>query len=125
VHGKKASVVTFGSEWQKMTTEDRTKLRSVAQAEHSKGEVAIDDGTASNLSGPSAVAEAALSSGDEGSGPARTHSTATATGEGNAGFLTPPESGAPRKMSSSTMSERSSLRAPSPLRSSPSLVAQG
>lgn len=127
VHGKKASVVTFGSEWQKMTTEDRTKLRRVAQAEESKGEVAIDDGTASNISGPSAVAvaEAPESSEDDGPGPARSHSTATATGEGNAGFLTPPETGAPRKMSSSTMSERSSLRAPSPLRSSPNVAAQG
>jgi hypothetical protein len=124
VHGKKASVVTFGSEWQKMTTEDRTKLRSVAQAEDSKGEVAVDDGTASNVSGPSAVAEAAQSSEDEDPRPARTQSTSTATGEGNAGFLTPPESSAPRKMSSSTMSGRSSLRAPSPLRSSPRSVTQ-
>lgn len=125
VHGKKASVVTFGSEWQKMSTEDRTKLRSVAHAEDLKGEVAIDDGTASNISGPSAVPEAADTSEDERPEHGRTRSNATALGDGNAGFLTPPESGAPRKMSSSTMSEQSSLRAPSPLRSNPSSVVQG
>lgn len=125
VHGKKASVVTFGSEWQKMSTEDRTKLRSVAHAEDSKGEVAVDDGTASTFSVPSAVAGAAEHSEDEGPGPEKLRSNVTATGESNIGFLTPPESGAPRKMSSSTMSERSSLRAPSPLRLNPGLSVRG
>lgn len=126
VHGKKASVVTFGSEWQTMSNEDRMKLRSIAHAEDAKGEAAIEDGTASNFSGPSAVAEAAEASEEEEAacGPKKSQSDGAAMGESNAGFLTPPESSGPRKMSSSTLSERSSLRAPSPLRSTPSSLAQ-
>jgi hypothetical protein len=31
VHGKKASVITFGSEWQKMPAEERLKVRKQAQ----------------------------------------------------------------------------------------------
>jgi hypothetical protein len=125
VHGKKASVVTFGSEWQTMSNEDRMKLRSVAHAEDAKGEAVVDDGTASNISGPSAVAEAAEISDEEAPGPSKSQKDTTGSIEGNGGFLTPPESSAPRKVSSSTMSERSSLRAPSPLRSTTSSVAQG
>jgi hypothetical protein len=78
-----------------MSTEDRTKLRSVAHAEDSKGETAIDDGTASTFSIPSAIARAAEISEDEGPGPETARSNATATGDSNVGFLTPPESGAP------------------------------
>lgn len=33
VHGKKASVITFGSEWQNMSPEERLKLRKQAQGE--------------------------------------------------------------------------------------------
>lgn len=33
VHGKKASVITFGSEWQNMSPEERLKLRKQAQAQ--------------------------------------------------------------------------------------------
>jgi Sec7 domain/PH domain len=125
VHGKKASVVTFGSEWQTMSNEDRMKLRSVAHAEYAKGEAVIDDGTASIVSGPSAIAEAAVVSDEEAPGPSKSQKVTAGSSEGNGGFLTPPESSAPRKMSSSTMSEWSSLRAPSPLRSTTSSVAQG
>ena len=45
VHGKKASVITFGSEWQTMPPEERLKLRKQAQSDDSKLSVpsAIDD----------------------------------------------------------------------------------
>ena len=45
VHGKKASVVTFGSEWQDMSPEERMKLRKNIQSEASKLSVplAIED----------------------------------------------------------------------------------
>lgn len=36
VHGKKASVITFGSEWHDMSPEERLKLRKVAQENESK-----------------------------------------------------------------------------------------
>ena len=45
VHGKKASVITFGAEWQSMSPEERLKLRRSAHADDSKLAVpsAIDD----------------------------------------------------------------------------------
>ncbi|KAK4694630.1 hypothetical protein P7C71_g2982, partial [Lecanoromycetidae sp. Uapishka_2] len=45
VHGKKASVITFGSEWQSMTPEERLKLRKQSHTDDSKLSVpsAIDD----------------------------------------------------------------------------------
>lgn len=45
VHGKKASVITFGSEWQSMTPEERLKLRKQSYNDDSKLSVpsAIDD----------------------------------------------------------------------------------
>ena len=49
VHGKKASVITFGSEWQSMSPEERLKLRKQAKGDDSKLSVpsAIDDEEAS------------------------------------------------------------------------------
>lgn len=45
VHGKKASVINFGSEWQTMSPEERLKLRKQAQGDDSKLSVpsAIED----------------------------------------------------------------------------------
>ena len=45
VHGKKASVITFGSEWQTMSPEERLKLRKQTQGDDSKLSVpsAIED----------------------------------------------------------------------------------
>lgn len=45
LHGKKASVITFGSEWQNMTPEERLSLRKQAQNEGSKLSVpsAVED----------------------------------------------------------------------------------
>lgn len=45
VHGKKASVITFGAEWHDMTPEERIKLRRSAQTDDNKLAVpqAIDD----------------------------------------------------------------------------------
>ncbi|KAI9809437.1 MAG: hypothetical protein M1827_006874 [Pycnora praestabilis] len=45
VHGKKASVITFGSEWQTMSPEERLKLRKQAQSEDAKllAPTAIED----------------------------------------------------------------------------------
>ena len=58
VHGKKASVITFGSEWQNMSPEERLKLRKQAQGDDSKLSVpsAIEDEATSITSefGPSA-----------------------------------------------------------------------
>ena len=39
VHGKKASVITFGSEWQNMSPEERLKLRKQAQPDETKSSV--------------------------------------------------------------------------------------
>lgn len=48
VHGKKASVITFGSEWQNMSPEQRLKLRKPPPAEESRAtDVHITDGTES------------------------------------------------------------------------------
>ena len=49
VHGKKASVITFGSEWHKMSPEDRLKLRKQAHMEESKLSVppSMEDDTVS------------------------------------------------------------------------------
>lgn len=57
VHGKKASVITFGTEWQGMSPEERLKLRKQAQHDGSKLAVpsAIEDEDASlrSISNPS------------------------------------------------------------------------
>ncbi|MCJ1282257.1 hypothetical protein MMC26_001580 [Xylographa opegraphella] len=48
LHGKKASVITFGSEWQKVPPEERLKLRKQAHVEESRLAVPAsteDDGT--------------------------------------------------------------------------------
>ena len=52
VHGKKASVITFGSDWQTMSPEERLKLRKQALADDSKLSVpsAVEDDTASVVS---------------------------------------------------------------------------
>jgi hypothetical protein len=57
VHGKKASVVTLGSEWQSISNEDRLRLRKLAQKDDSKEEAVIEDGTASTVLAPNAVAD--------------------------------------------------------------------
>lgn len=49
LHGKKASVVTFGSEWQDMSPEERLKLRKEAhfrESQLSTSTVAVEDGDA-------------------------------------------------------------------------------
>ncbi|KAI9890827.1 MAG: hypothetical protein M1814_003611 [Vezdaea aestivalis] len=45
VHGKKASVVTFGSEWQAMSTEERMRLRKQATTDEARllGPIAVED----------------------------------------------------------------------------------
>ena len=52
VHGKKASVITFGAEWQDMTPEERLKLRRSAHGDDSKLSVppAVEDENASTRS---------------------------------------------------------------------------
>lgn len=52
VHGKKASVINFGSEWQDMSPEERLKLRKSVQGDESKLSVptAIEDETTSRRS---------------------------------------------------------------------------
>ncbi|KAI9804418.1 MAG: hypothetical protein M1825_001317 [Sarcosagium campestre] len=52
VHGKKASVITLGSEWQNMTAEDRLKLRKSALSDETKflAPSAVDDDAASRIS---------------------------------------------------------------------------
>jgi hypothetical protein len=57
VHGKKASVITLGSEWQSMSNEDRLRLRKLAQKDDTKEEAVIEDGTASTVSAPNAIAD--------------------------------------------------------------------
>ncbi|KAI9713650.1 MAG: hypothetical protein M1812_006622 [Candelaria pacifica] len=51
VHGKKASVVTFGSEWHKMSPEERLRLRKSAHSDDAKLLVptAIEDDADSNV----------------------------------------------------------------------------
>ena len=58
VHGKKASVINFGSEWQSMSPEERLNLRKQAQHDGSKLSVpsAIDDEELSLRSSPRPMA---------------------------------------------------------------------
>lgn len=52
VHGKKASIVTFGSEWQNMPPEERLKLRKPPPADESRAsDLPLSDGTESIFSG--------------------------------------------------------------------------
>ena len=82
VHGKKASVITFGSEWQSMSNEERLRLRTLAQKDGTKEEAVVEDGTASTVSGPNAVAEdkpASVVSGPTSVGDGRTRTSSTVT----------------------------------------------
>ena len=67
VHGKKASVINFGSEWQNMSPEERLKLRKQAQTDDSK------------LSVPSAIEDEATSIRSEFGPTARPVSTISAS----------------------------------------------
>lgn len=69
VHGKKASVITFGSEWQSMSNEERLRLRKLAQKDDAKEEAVVEDGTASTVSGPTALAEDQNASATSGTDP--------------------------------------------------------
>ncbi|KAJ9264134.1 hypothetical protein DTO212C5_7298 [Paecilomyces variotii] len=52
VHGKKASVITFGSEWQNMSPEERLKLRKPPAADESRAsDIPLADGTESMFAG--------------------------------------------------------------------------
>ncbi|KAI4263026.1 MAG: hypothetical protein L6R42_001810 [Xanthoria sp. 1 TBL-2021] len=52
VHGKKASVITFGSEWQNMSPEERLKMRKQSQGEDLRGSMpAVEDEDRSIQSG--------------------------------------------------------------------------
>ncbi|PGH13084.1 hypothetical protein AJ80_06456 [Polytolypa hystricis UAMH7299] len=81
VHGKKASVITFGSEWQNISPEQRLKLRKSVQTEDSRVSDMLgpDDGTESLLSAASGTGK-------------RTHSlrsTSTTTAMSQRRFSTP------------------------------------
>ncbi|KAL8953583.1 MAG: hypothetical protein Q9222_000578 [Ikaeria aurantiellina] len=92
VHGKKASVINFGSEWQSPPPEERLKVRKQAQEDDLRSSSmppAVEDGD-SLLSGVHSVAEQA------GSRPVSTKSVSTAS-------LRRPDS-APRTISSSRAS---------------------
>lgn len=53
VHGKKASVITFGSEWQNMSPEQRLKLRKPTPTEESRAtDIHTTDDTDSIVTGP-------------------------------------------------------------------------
>ena len=59
VHGKKASVITFGSEWQKMPAEERLKVRKQAQetaVSEEEKECSADEQAASIASGSTTTA---------------------------------------------------------------------
>ena len=53
VHGKKASVITFGAEWQNMSPEERLKIRKQSQGEEFKASMppAVEDEDISIQSG--------------------------------------------------------------------------
>lgn len=87
VHGKKASVITFGSEWQGMSPEERLKLRKEAQADDWKPRLP-SAAEADNLSVPSGA--------EAGSRPISARSVSTAS-------MRRPES-APRTISSTRSS---------------------
>lgn len=75
VHGKKASVITFGSEWQNMSPEERLRMRKQAQNEDAKAPVP----TATADDSASVVAESVASARPVS---IRSGSTATATSLG-------------------------------------------
>ncbi|KAI4259283.1 MAG: hypothetical protein LQ352_000823 [Teloschistes flavicans] len=49
VHGKKASVITFGSEWQSLSPEERLNFRKQAQGDESKMDAVEDEGSSQRL----------------------------------------------------------------------------
>jgi hypothetical protein len=79
VHGKKASVITFGSEWQSMSNEDRLRLRKLAAKDNTKEETVVEDGSASTASALNAAADTR----------SLTNSTTTAATEQQEGAQTP------------------------------------
>lgn len=85
VHGKKASVITFGSEWQSMSPEERLKVRKQAQGGDSKMSAVEDEESSVQLGV------------EDGSRPTSTRSVSTTAS------MQRPES-APRTMSSSRAS---------------------
>jgi len=89
LHGKKASVIIFGSEWQNMSPEERLKLRKQAQSEDTKLAVptAMEDDSESIISASVAGARPVS---------ARSGSTATARSLGQERKV---ESGAPGTIS--------------------------
>ena len=85
VHGKKASVIHFGSEWKDMSPEDRLKARREAHAQDKRLSVpnAIDDSEDVSLQGSPPVAqksgfEQSISAAERPISSARTESTTTA-----------------------------------------------
>jgi hypothetical protein len=83
VHGKKASVITFGSEWQSMSNEERLRLRTLALKDDTKEEAVVEDGPAIAVSGTNAAAEDGTANAVSGTNPVsdmrtRTNSTLTA-----------------------------------------------
>lgn len=70
VHGKKASVITFGSEWQDMSPEQRLKMRKPPQADDSRASEPYAADDVSDTAGAGSV-------GNGGAKSARSASTAT------------------------------------------------
>lgn len=87
VHGKKASVINFGSEWQAMSPEERLNLRKQPNVDDSKLSVPLapeDDGS-SMASGARPASARSVS--------ARSVSTTTTKSLGHLPFPEPPDSG--------------------------------
>lgn len=70
VHGKKASVITFGSEWQDMSPEQRLKMRKPQQADESRASEPYAADDVSESAGPGSASNGGAQS-------ARSASTAT------------------------------------------------
>lgn len=91
VHGKKASVVTFGSEWQDMSAEDKLKLRKQAQATATEIAITAPEEDEADMVTPKKSDRAASFSSSR-SAPLsdpRRESDVTANSDGNARHATP------------------------------------
>ena len=84
VHGKKASVITFGSEWHNMSPEDRLKMRKQAHNDGTRLLLPVTAGEVADFGSPSSIRRShnSVASVSKRNPKARDAQMATADGEG-------------------------------------------
>jgi hypothetical protein len=105
VHGKKASVITFGSEWQNMSAEERLKVRKQAAAAAGASSSAMTSGSTSDkffLATSSEDGEGISGVGGWQSQPKQRHQRLYLSPESSTGVLSPPNASAEHRALSMT-----------------------